>query len=303
MDGTMKRLLLCSLFLLLLATPRPAQAQHLWWRAEDPGKPQEKRTLLYGEVEVIASEPGIYFCGVNWSGGYCGIQEHAENKRNTIFSLWDTSPTLHPSVVQADARAVCKRFGGEGTGEHTDLDYPWQLGKPFRFAVSKEPDRFGENTLVTFYFFDASLNHWVLQAALSAPNGDKDSVRYFLRPNMNSFLENFAGRQLELPKLCLYRLWAGTAPENLVFLRKAKGDGPWGVLNDSFYLAQGKDPAALDALLARQPKSRDSQIGWIRGAKAPLTVPDRKLPADTIAALKALPKPNPSAAQKSRPLR
>lgn len=289
----MKRWLLCGLFVLVLAAPNAAQAQQLWWYAEDPGQPQENRTLLYGELEVLASGPGIYFCGVNWSGGYCGIQEHAEKKRNAIFSEWDTSPTLHPSVVRADGRAVCMRFGDEGAGERTHLDYPWREARPFRFAIAKQPDASGENTLITFYFFDASLDKWVLQASLSTPNGGKDSVRYFNRTNLASFLENFAHHQLEIPKLCLYRLWAGSAPENLVFLRKAKGDGPWGVLNDSFYLAQGKDQAALDALVARQPKSRDSRIGLIKGAKAPLTVPDRKLPPEIVAALKALPKPLP----------
>jgi hypothetical protein len=300
---TMKRWLLCSLFVLVLAVPRAAEAQsgHLWWHGEDPGKPQEKRTLLYGEVEVLASGPGIYFCGVNWPGGYCGVQEHAEKKRNTIFSLWDTSPTLHPSVVQAEERTVCKRFGGEGTGAHTHLDYAWEEGQPFRFAVAKQPDKSGENTLITFYFFDATLNKWVLEATISSPNGNQDSVRYFLRPNMNSFLENFNHQHLEVPKLCLYRLWAGTAPENLVFLRKARGDGLWGVLNDSFYLAQGSAAAAVDALIAKQPKSKDSTIGFIKGAKFPLSIPDRKLPADTIAALKALPKPDPQAEQKTQP--
>ncbi len=297
----MKSRLLCGLFLLVLAAPHAAQAQHLWWYAEDPGKPQENRTLLYGELVVLASGPGLYFCAVNWSGGYCGIQEHLENKRNTIFSEWDTSPTLHPSVVRADGRAVCMRFGDEGAGERTHLDYPWREARPFRFAIAKQPDASGENTLITFYFFDASLDKWVLQATLSTPNGGKDFVRYFNRTNLGSFLENFSHRQLEVPKLCLYRLWAGAAPEDLVFLSKAKGDGPWGILNDSFYLAQGKDQVALDALVARQPKSRDSRIGLIKGAKAPLTVPDRKLPPEIIAALKALPKPIPQAERKTQP--
>ena len=38
---------------------------------------------------------------------------------------WDTSPTLHPTVVQADPKAVFNRFGGEGPGAHTHLDYNW----------------------------------------------------------------------------------------------------------------------------------------------------------------------------------
>ena len=285
-----KQLVLCSAFILTLAIPRAAQAQagHLWWHGEDPGKPQAKRTFLYGEIEVLASGPDIYFCGVTFDGGYCGIQDPNNKNRLAIFSIWDTPPKLQPTFAQGDERTVHNRFGGEGDGLHSHLDYAWEEGTVFQFALIKQPAVSGRETLITFYFYDVKLKKWTLEATVSSPINSRDSVRYFVRPNMNSFLENWSGQKRELPKLCLHRLWAGTMPENLIFLRKASGDGPWGILNDSFYLAQGSDAAALDALIARQPKSKGSAIGLMKGAKAPLVIPDRKLPADTLAALKAL---------------
>jgi hypothetical protein len=297
----MKRLLLCSVFVLVLTAPRAAQAQHFWWPSDVDGRRIEKTTFLYGEIEVLASGPDIYFCGVNWPGGYCGIQEPAARPKLTIFSIWDISPKLRPTVVQADERTVHNRFGGEGTGEHTHLNYKWENGKVFRFALTKQPDKSGTNTLVTYCFFDEQLQKWVLEATMSCPTDNKDSVRYFLLPNMNSFLENWSGKSKEVPKLCLYRLWAGSAPDKLIFLRRGGGDGNWGILNDSFYLAQGSDAAAVNALIAEQPKSKDSLIGLIKGAKAPLAIPDRHLPAETVAALRALPQPNSMAERKIPP--
>ena len=51
-----------------------AQAQHLWWNLEG----QKEATCLYGEITVLATHHGIYYCGANWhpgepAGGYCGI--------------------------------------------------------------------------------------------------------------------------------------------------------------------------------------------------------------------------------------
>ena len=304
----MKRLLMSGLFLLALAAPRLEAehiAGHLLWSAEANGQPIQKMTFLYGELEVLASGPDIYFCGINWrpgepAGGYCGIQEPKNLPRLTIFSVWDTSPKLHPSIVQTDERSVSVRFTHEGAGAHTHLNYPWENGKVFKFAVTKQPDKSGLNTLVTYCFFDDELRKWVLEATISCPTDNRDAVRYF-GGGMNSFLEDWMGSSKEIPKLCLYRLWAGGAPDKLIFLRKATGDGPWGILNDSFYLAQGSNAGAVNALIAEQPKSKDSLIGLIRGAKTPLVIRDRPLPAETVAALRALPQPNPTAEQNAQP--
>ena len=49
---------------LLLASTR-AGAQHLWW---DTNK-QDAATCLYGEITVLATHEGIYYCGANWHPG------------------------------------------------------------------------------------------------------------------------------------------------------------------------------------------------------------------------------------------
>jgi hypothetical protein len=68
------------------------QAQQLWWDLQG----QNDATCLYGEITVLATHPGIYYCGANWhpgepAGGYCGIQHIGPQERQTIFSIWDTS--------------------------------------------------------------------------------------------------------------------------------------------------------------------------------------------------------------------
>ena len=115
--------------LLLCAT---ASAQHLWWNLEG----QRDATCLYGEITVLATHPAIYYCGANWhpgepAGGYCGIQHNSTRERRTIFSIWDTSPQLHPKVTEADPDTVFGRFGGEGEGGHTHMLWPWNTNDTF----------------------------------------------------------------------------------------------------------------------------------------------------------------------------
>ena len=279
---------------------------HIWWSLT-PG-PKAKRlrhiTFLYGEIQVLASGPTIYYCGVNWQpgrpgGSYCGIQEHGDHHKCTIFSVWDTSPTLHPGVVEADHLAKYSRFGGEGTGAHTHLNCEWRIGQVFRYAVTKQQDKTGANTLTRYYFFDRTRKTgkeksgaWVLEATVSSPTDGKDSVRYF-GGGMNSFLENWSGRNREVPKLCLYRLWAGTSPEDLRYLRQASGDGVWGILNDSYFLGEGKPAGFLAVFRKAMAVSEYAVYSPGRGAKsAPIS--ERTIPADVLDGLKHLPRHAPS---------
>ncbi len=288
---------------------------HLWWSlSPKPKAPRLKKvTFLYGEIEVLASGPFIYYCGVNWQpgrpgGSYCGIQDHGDRHKCTIFSVWDTSPTLHPRVVEADSATHYSRFGGEGTGAHTHLNYPWKIGRVFRYAVTKQPDPSGKNTLTRYYYYDRDRKNaagkpgaWVLEATISSPTGGKDSVRYF-GGSMNSFLENWMGRKREVPKLCLYRLWAGTSPNDLHYLRQAVGDGVWGILNGSYCLGEGAPAAFLAVFRKAMLPGRYSVYSPAQAARlAP--IPPRSIPADVLAGLRHLPlhtQPVPAAPPKKK---
>jgi len=69
---------------------------------EDVQKHIEEHAHKGGE-KWMATHTTIYYCGANWhpgeaAGGYCGIQHNSQTERRTIFSIWDTSPTLHPNI-------------------------------------------------------------------------------------------------------------------------------------------------------------------------------------------------------------
>ncbi len=117
----------------------PSFAQHLWWKMPAGVK---YATCVYGQIKVLATHSNIYYCGCNWNpgepaGGYTGIQDKGNGIHNMIFSIWDTSPTLHPSVSYAGNGVNAGRFGGEGTGAHTDAVIGWKTGKFYEFLPKK----------------------------------------------------------------------------------------------------------------------------------------------------------------------
>lgn len=279
----------------LLSASQPAHAQHLWWNLEG----QKDATDLYGEITVLATAPHIYYCGANWhpgepAGGYCGIQHNSPTERRTIFSIWDTSPALHPTVTVADPNTIHNRFGGEGEGGHTHMLWPWNVGETFQFYVHKQPGSpaSGNTTDTSYYIYDRTKQAWIHSATISNPNGDKKSVST-LGGGLNSFLENFAGKDKATPKLALYRLWLGTSLDTMKCLTKAQGDGTWGQLHGAYFLAEG-DPKALEALFASsKEKYGDPVMGEKKGEKSKKLdpIPNTPVPDQVLAALKNLPKP------------
>ncbi len=271
----------------ILAWAGIAPAQHLYWHAPHA----TAYTALYGEIEVLASGPTIYFCGCNWwpgspAGGYTGIQEKDDAKRNMIFSIWDTSDVLHPAVVEAHPQAKFSRFGGEGTGAHTDMPLGWQLHKTYRYYVTKEQDRTKTRTLTRLYFENVEQHRWVHQATISNPNDGHESVTTF-GGMLNSFLENWSGKGKNIPKIALYRLWVGRSPMDLESVTQASGDGIWGTMNGSFYLAEG-DSALLATIFAANLGAGQERVPGKTGQ--PLAVKSMKIDPAIRRALTHLPR-------------
>ncbi len=263
------------------------QAQHLWWNIEK----QAAAKCLYGEITVLATQPGIYYCGANWhpgepAGGYCGIQHNSPARRCTIFSIWDTSAKLHPTITEAAEKVNRGRFGGEGTGAHTDLACDWKLGETFRFFVRKEPGAAAETTDARYYVFDGGERKWRHIATINNPDGGKESVAT-IGGGLNSFLENFTGHDRAAPKVATYRLWLGPSIEKLQCLTRADGDGAWGTLHNAYFLAQG-DAAQVATTFAALRKEF-GEPAFARDGKRPEPIADQQLPAKLIDELKNLP--------------
>ncbi len=268
----------------LILCPR-AQAQHLWWNLEGHKDP----TCLYGTITVLATHRDIYYCGANWhpgapAGGYCGIQHNSDKERRTIFSVWDTSPQLHPRATQADPETQTSRFGGEGAGEHTHLVWPWKVGETVQFFLQKQNGANGTTTDARYSVYDRVAKRWRHVSTIRSPIGGQKSVET-VGGGLNSFLENFSGKDKEAPKLALYRLWLGNSVEEMKPLTKAGGDGIWGQLDDAYFLAEGNDKK-LDAVFRDLEKQHGKPVFGGAGKKLePLTA--KPVPAEVIEALKA----------------
>jgi Domain of unknown function (DUF3472) len=261
--------------------------QHLWWNLEG----QRDATCLYGEITMLATSPGIYYCGANWhpgepAGGYCGIQHNGVRERRTIFSIWDTTAQLHPTVTEADANTIFNRFGGEGEGGHMHMIWPWKTNETFQFFVHKQSGSQPDTTDTRYYVYDRAKQSWIHSATIQNPNGGKSSVST-ISDGLNSFLENFLGRDKAVVKLATYRVWLGKSVDQLQCLTRAKGDGVWGQLHDEYFLAKG-DKAELDHVLATLPKEYGTPV-YGGGGKSLDPIASLPVPASVLAALQNLP--------------
>jgi hypothetical protein len=269
-----------------------AEAQHLWW---NEARDQKEATCVYGEITVLVTHPAIYYCGANWhpgepAGGYCGIQHNSPRERRTIFSIWDTTPKLHPRVTQADPKTIFNRFGGEGEGAHTHMLWNWRKGETFQFFVRKQPGSTPGTTDARYYIYDREAKKWRHSGTITSPNGDRKSARSVATiggGGLGSFLENFRGKDKDAPKIALYRLWLGTGIDKMKCLTRASGDGTWGQLDGAYFLAEG-DPGKLEMAFARLKQKYGEPVFAKKGKKlAP--IPDRPLSPELKKQLKALP--------------
>lgn len=278
-----------STILFFLAAKNSFAGGHLWWDNKNiPAK------YLYGEISVLASNTAIYYSGVNWhpgepAGGYCGIQDNSTTERRTIFSIWDTDTAKkqRPSMIHADSQTIFNSFDNEGSGMHSHMVIKWNVGETFMFFLSKSPSGAKPNSIDTaFYFFDRTINKWRHMATITNPIGNSfESVSTF-GGGMNSFLENFANRDLDVAKIALYRLWSGNDLDNMMPLTEAIGDGVWGKFSDTFFLAEGSKENLNNAFA--KWKQYGTPLYAKAGEKMP-PLPAKKIPLSTISQLKNLP--------------
>ena len=279
---------LSFLLAIILLCGISARAQHLWWNLDG----QENGTCLYGRITVLATHTSTYYCGANWhpgepAGGYCGIQDNDANERRTIFSIWDTSPQLHPKITEAGPKTIYGRFGGEGEGGHTHMIWNWKTNETFQFFVRKQRGLDTNTVDTSYYIYDPAGKKWLHIATIRNPDGGYPEVAT-LGGGVNSFLENFSGEDRAAPRLAFYRLWLGTNVENMKCLTHAEGDGTWGELHDSYFLAAG-GTNELGTVFSNLESQYGSPVYGEPGrAIDPIT--DQMLPPDLIEELKHLPR-------------
>jgi hypothetical protein len=183
---------------------RNAASVHLKF---DAPKDSEVATF-YNEMTGVDDPVATYYMACGFSRGYFGMQVNSKTERRIIFSVWDSgsgqnadtragvSEDNHVSLLAKGESVEASVFGGEGTGGHSHLVYPWKTGERQKFVVTAKPG--GTNTDYTGYWFHPEEKKWKLIASFRAPKDGK-----WLR-GLYSFSENFNGNNGHLRRKALY---------------------------------------------------------------------------------------------------
>ncbi len=132
------------------------------------------------------SEPEFtYYCAIQWDGGYTGLQRRGTRYDYQLqFSVWDAQG-IDAQLIARGNDVVCSPFGGEGTGQKCELNYPWLVGDTYRFEVTEEV--VNDRSEITLHVTDLSTDTRKFVG----------KILYGLRANLfgfSMFVENFVRR-------------------------------------------------------------------------------------------------------------
>ncbi|MDR3632557.1 MAG: DUF3472 domain-containing protein [Isosphaeraceae bacterium] len=191
------------------------------------------------EVVVDQSSEGTYFCVCGFNQGYFGLQELTGGKKVLIFSVWDPGKQDDPNAVAENQRVklVAKdehvrigRFGNEGTGGQSFLDFDWKPGETYRFLVTSRVE--GERTAFAAYFGPPGAKTWRHLATFSTLTGGKPLGGYY------SFIEDFRRNRASATRERRARFGNG-------WVRGT--DGHWAALTRARFTADGNPALNIDA--------------------------------------------------------
>ena len=196
---------------------------------------------FYNEVIGVDDPVATYYMACGFSRGYFGMQVNSPTERRIIFSIWDAgsgqsannrstvAEENHAQLLAKGDGVEASVFGGEGTGGHSHLVYPWKTGSVQRFVVTAKPE--GDHTDYTGFWFHPDEMKWKLIASFRAPKDGK-ALR-----GLYSFSENFGGNNGHMRRKALFGpQWIRTA------------DGKWEEITAASF---SHDPTGKDARLDR----------------------------------------------------
>jgi len=262
-----------------------AKTEVLIWNTAGQNDP----VCLYGQITVVATIQGIYYCGAQFNHGYCGIQHLRHDLHTALFSIWDTSPTLLARIIESDPGARPGRFGGEGTGSHVNFDNSWSVGKTYQFFLEKQPGQQPDTTDTKFFVVDPASGDWRHIATINAADGTKRAGTSFR--GVMSWIENIGGRaDPAAPKIAVYDLWLGSDVHEMKRLTRCSGrsgSGGWGQLRGEYFLAEGSREN-LDAQFAKLEPAYGKAVFGTDGKELP-PLPDKPLGDRLVEELAHLP--------------
>ena len=162
-----------------------SHAVHIWWSS--PKSPKEGISWFYNEITVTETADTTYYMTNGFRGGYMGIQDRSP--KWVLFSIWDNvSGSTNDEVdILAQGKGVTvQRFGGEGTGRKSFLEYDWKVGETYQLIVNVKPDtEESDKAIFTGWFRIPELNVWRMLASFrvrpQAPSKKFEDTYSFLQ--------------------------------------------------------------------------------------------------------------------------
>ncbi|MES2299604.1 MAG: DUF3472 domain-containing protein [Pseudomonadota bacterium] len=146
-------------------------------------------STFYSEVTVKRSAPGSYFAVTGWHNGYFGLQERADGRKVLIFSVWGSKSDAPAAggasvlLVSKDPAMRIAKFGNEGSGLQSFLDFDWKINTSYAFMVKAR--LVDERAEYTAYFRSPDAKWWRPLATMSTP------FEATLLRGLHSFAEDF----------------------------------------------------------------------------------------------------------------
>ena len=182
---------------------RNAASVHLMY----PIPKETKAAAYYCEVTAAEDPLWTFYMSCGWHRGYFGMQVNSPTERRIIFSVWDSGGEAMDRKKVDDKNRVklvakgegvhTNAFGGEGTGGHSHLVYPWKSGEKQKFLVTAQPVD-ATHTIYSGFFYLRDKKQWMLISSWRAPQ----EGGYLRRPH--SFSENFGGGNGHLLRKAFY---------------------------------------------------------------------------------------------------
>ena len=213
-----------------------------------------KVEAFYCEMTGVEEPLWTYYMACGWHRGYFGMQVNSPTQRRIIFSVWDSGGEPKDRKKVGDANRVkliakgedviTNSFGGEGTGGHSHLVYPWKTGEKQKFLVTAKPVD-ATHTIYSGYYFHPDKKKWMLISSWNAPKEGR-----YMR-GLYSFSENFGGANGHVLRKALYgNQWIRSAEgkwteiTDAKFSHDATGRGDrldrfMGVEGGQFFLSHG----------------------------------------------------------------
>lgn len=209
-------------------------------------------------IDVLVPEEfdktGSYYMALGFSGGYFGMQNNSESRRQVLFSVWNSVDDDNPEnvsqehrtqVIRCGKNVTAKDFGHEGSGKQTFIAVDWKPNIPYTFLLNaKKIDP--STTEYSAWFYNTLENEWIFMATLRRPDTPE------LLTGLHSFIENFNPSQGDKTrKAFYYNAWYKPVNENWIPISEAyltndltgsKGvrlDFNGGIEDNKFFLMNG----------------------------------------------------------------